>query len=412
MPPGQVQLVGLTKRFTDLVAVDNLSLEIHAGEFFSLLGPSGCGKTTTLRLVAGFEEPTAGRIMLDGVDVARLAPNKRNVNTVFQSYALFPFLDVAGNVAFGLRYQSLDKAEMKRRVGEMLDLVQLPGYEKRRVNQLSGGQQQRVALARALVLNPAVLLLDEPLGALDAKLRRTLQVELKAIQERVGITFLYVTHDQEEALTMSDRLAVMTGGRFAQIGTPRVLYEEPADAYVADFLGVSNLMDAEVVRAGVAAADSAVTPGTGRPCRLRIGDFEIEAGCGSVNSVGAVRLAIRPERVHLDEFGTTGENRLPAMVERLVFLGSATQVFVRLAPGALLQALVQNDGHKPPYSQGTPVSVQLPSDALRVLVAGDSRVSQATGELLEDGDRAGTQLSPDAPEHGTAASDQIRASSN
>jgi spermidine/putrescine transport system ATP-binding protein len=268
--------------------------------------------------VAGFEEPTAGRIMLDGVDVARLAPNKRNVNTVFQSYALFPFLDVAGNVAFGLRYKSLDKSETKRRVGEMLDLVQLPGYEKRRVNQLSGGQQQRVALARALVLNPAVLLLDEPLGALDAKLRRTLQVELKAIQERVGITFLYVTHDQEEALTMSDRLAVMTGGRFAQIGTPRVLYEEPADAYVADFLGVSNLMDADVVRAGV---DSAVSPGTGRPCRLRIGDFEIEAGCGSVNSVGAVRLAIRPERVQLDEFGTTGQNRLPAMVERLVFLG-------------------------------------------------------------------------------------------
>ena len=405
MPPGQVQLVDLTKRFADLVAVDNLSLEIRPGEFFSLLGPSGCGKTTTLRLVAGFEQPTAGHIMLDGMDVARLPPNKRNVNTVFQSYALFPFLDVAGNVAFGLRYQSLDKSEVKKRVGEMLELVQLPGYEKRRVNQLSGGQQQRVALARALVLRPAVLLLDEPLGALDAKLRRTLQVELKAIQERVGITFLYVTHDQEEALTMSDRLAVMTGGHFAQVGTPRILYEEPADAYVADFLGVSNLMDAEVLRAGTAAGGSAAgAVAGGRPCRLRLGDFEIDATCGEVGSNGAVRLAIRPERVQLGEFGVTGQNRIPAMVERLVFLGSATQVFVRLAPGALLQALVQNDGQALSYVQGTPVSVLLPPDALRVLVSGSSRVSQSTGELVEgvparDGSTAEAQPAETAPEH-------------
>jgi spermidine/putrescine transport system ATP-binding protein len=391
MPPGHVQLDGLCKRFSDIVAVDNLSLEIRAGEFFSLLGPSGCGKTTTLRLVAGFEEPTSGRIMLDGIDVARLPPHKRNVNTVFQSYALFPFLDVAGNVAFGLRYQSLAKSEIRKRVGEMLELVQLPGYEKRRVNQLSGGQQQRVALARALVLNPAVLLLDEPLGALDAKLRRTLQVELKAIQERVGITFLYVTHDQEEALTMSDRLAVMTGGHFAQVGAPRVLYEEPANAYVADFLGVSNLMDAEVVRSGVAAADSVTNSDSGRPCRLRIGDFEIEATCGSVSSTGAVRLAIRPERVQLSDFGETGQNRVPAMVERLVFLGSATQVFVRLAPGALLQALVQNDGKALSYSQGTPVSAHLPADALRVLVSGSSSVSQSTGELVENSSPGGGQ---------------------
>jgi spermidine/putrescine transport system ATP-binding protein len=399
VPPGQVQLVGLTKRFGEVVAVDDLSLEIRAGEFFSLLGPSGCGKTTTLRLVAGFEEPTAGHIMLDGVDVAKLPPNKRNVNTVFQSYALFPFLDVAGNVAFGLRYQSLDKTEIRKRVGEMLDLVQLPGYEKRRVNQLSGGQQQRVALARALVLKPSVLLLDEPLGALDAKLRRTLQVELKAIQERVGITFLYVTHDQEEALTMSDRLAVMAHGRFAQIGAPRVLYEEPSDAYVADFLGVSNLMDAEVVRPGAVAADSVTSPVSGRPCRLRIGDFEIDATCGSVGSTGAVRLAIRPERVQLGEYGTTGPNQVPAMVERLVFLGSATQVFVRLAPGALLQALVQNQGQALPYSQGTPVSALLPADALRVLVSGSSTVSQSTGELIEDVPLADAPIAQAGPEH-------------
>lgn len=330
-----------------------------------------------------------------------MPPNKRNVNTVFQSYTLFPFLDVAGNVAFGLRYQSLDKSEIKRRVGEMLELVQLPGYEKRRVGQLSGGQQQRVALARALVLHPAVLLLDEPLGALDAKLRRTLQVELKAIQERVGITFLYVTHDQEEALTMSDRLAVMTGGHFAQIGAPRVLYEEPADAYVADFLGVSNLMDADVVRPGVHVSDSAAGPTTSRPCLLRIGDFELEANCGSVGSVGPVRLAIRPERLQLEEFGATGQNRLPAMVERLVFLGSATQVFVRLAPGALLQALVRNDGQPLPYSQGTPVCAQLPADALRVLIAGNSKVSQETGELVENARDVRSQSAPGVPGHGT-----------
>jgi spermidine/putrescine transport system ATP-binding protein len=398
---GHVELVGLTKRFSETTAVDNLSLSIGQGEFFSLLGPSGCGKTTTLRLVAGFEEPTSGQILLDGADVARLAPNKRNVNTVFQSYALFPFLDVSGNVAFGLRYQSLDKSEIKARVGEMLELVQLQGFEKRRVSQLSGGQQQRVALARALVLKPALLLLDEPLGALDAKLRRTLQVELKAIQERIGITFLYVTHDQEEALTMSDRLAVMTGGRIAQVGAPRALYEEPADAYVADFLGVSNLMDADVVHSGVDATSSVSGP---RPCRLRLGDFELEAACGAVSSVGTVRLAVRPERVQLGDFGDSGQNRLPAMVERLVFLGSATQVYVRLAPGALLQALVHNDGSPVPWSQGTPVSVHLPSDALRVLAPGTS-VAAAEGDAYTEGSGTDTQASRAVPEHSAPAGD-------
>jgi spermidine/putrescine transport system ATP-binding protein len=375
MPSGHVELVGLTKRFAETTAVDDLSLQIAQGEFFSLLGPSGCGKTTTLRLVAGFEEPTNGRIFLDGIDVTRVPPNKRHVNTVFQSYALFPFLDVASNVAFGLKYQSLDKAETKKRVGEMLELVQLEGYEKRRVNQLSGGQQQRVALARALVLKPAVLLLDEPLGALDAKLRRTLQVELKAIQERIGITFLYVTHDQEEALTMSDRLAVMTGGRIAQIGPPRSLYEEPTDAYVADFLGVSNLMDADVVQPGL--GDAGAVTGA-RPCRLKLGDFEVEATCGAVSSTGTVRLAIRPERVELGDFGAIGQNRLPGMVERLVFLGSATQIYVRLAPGSLLQALIHNDGRPVEWSQGTPVSVLLPSDALRVLTSAYHRTDDSS----------------------------------
>ncbi len=244
MAGGEVQLVDLVKRFGDFTAVDGINVKVDSGEFFSLLGPSGCGKTTTLRMIAGFERPTEGQVVLDGTDVATVPPHKRNVNTVFQNYALFPHLNVEKNVAFGLRYQDSSKAESARMVGRSLELVRLSGYEKRRPNQLSGGQQQRVALARALILNPALLLLDEPLGALDAKLRKALQIELKAIQEEVGITFIYVTHDQEEALTMSDRLAVMSNGRIEQIGPPREVYEEPSTAYVADFLGVSNLMDA------------------------------------------------------------------------------------------------------------------------------------------------------------------------
>ena len=268
MGGGEIRLVGLVKRFEDVTAVDGIDLDVPGGEFFALLGPSGCGKTTTLRLVAGFEQPTDGRILLDGVDMARTPPHKRRVNTVFQSYALFPFLSVTDNVAFGLRFQDVDKGEARRRVAEALALVQLQGLERRRPAQLSGGQQQRVALARALVLNPSVLLLDEPLGALDAKLRKTLQVELKALQEAVGITFVYVTHDQEEALTMSDRLAVMAGGRIEQVGPPAELYEEPATTYVAGFLGVANLLTATAARAGrrrpLSAADGRVRAGGGR----------------------------------------------------------------------------------------------------------------------------------------------------
>src|SRR5579871_5374413 len=260
---GSIELVGLTKRFAE-TAVDNIDLTVARGEFFSLLGPSGCGKTTTLRLIAGFERPTSGRILLDGTDVSDVPPHRRNVNTVFQSYALFPFLDVFGNVAFGLRHRGIGKAELRRRANEALDLVQMSSFAKRRPGQLSGGQQQRVALARALVLHPAVLLLDEPLGALDAKLRRSLKVELKALQERVGVTFLYVTHDQEEALTMSDRLAVMNAGKIVQIGTPRQVYEEPTDTYVADFLGAANLMEIEVVSAGP-------------PATVRLGDWSLSA---------------------------------------------------------------------------------------------------------------------------------------
>jgi len=375
MSEGHIELVSLTKRFDGVPAVDGISLDVRAGEFFSLLGPSGCGKTTTLRMVAGFVPPTSGTILLDGTDVGSWAPNRRNVNTVFQSYALFPFLNVAENVAFGMKYKSVPKSEREQRVAEALELVQLSGLEQRRPNQLSGGQQQRVALARALVLRPAVLLLDEPLGALDAKLRRNLQVELGALQKQVGITFLYVTHDQEEALTMSDRLAVMNRGQIVQLGTPEEVYNEPADAYVADFLGVSNLMDAEVDPDG---------SGHG-PCRLRLGDFMLEARAGQLDARGAVKLAIRPERVHLHPYeDAAGPNRVPGMVERLVFIGSTTHVYVRLATGSALQALVRNDGSALPYSQGTAVSVALPADALRVLPDPGISAAEIRDETLGD----------------------------
>ena len=361
MAGGRIELVALTKRFTD-IAVDRVDLTVESGEFFSLLGPSGCGKTTTLRLIAGFEQPTEGTILLDGVEMTNIPPHRRNVNTVFQSYALFPFLSVSDNVAFGLRNRHLTKAEMNERVGKALDLVQLTGFEKRRPGMLSGGQQQRVALARALVLNPSVLLLDEPLGALDAKLRRSLKVELKALQERVGITFLYVTHDQEEALTMSDRLAVMHAGRIVQLGTPRAIYEEPADTYVADFLGVSNLMEVDVVERG-----------PGSQCRVKLGEMALVVDRAEVDALGPAHALIRPERVRIEPYnqdgqnGQAGPNRVPAMVERLVFLGASTQVMLRLAPGALLQAVVPNDGTEATLSQGTPVHVFLAPDVLRVL---------------------------------------------
>jgi spermidine/putrescine transport system ATP-binding protein len=363
MAGGEVQLVDLVKRFGDVTAVAGINLDMPPGEFFSLLGPSGCGKTTSLRLIAGFERPDEGQILLDGVDMAQTPPHKRNVNTVFQNYALFPHLSVQDNVAFGLRYKSITKQEARGKVAAALTMVRLEGFERRRPSQLSGGQQQRVALARALVLNPAVLLLDEPLGALDAKLRKALQIELKALQEEIGITFIYVTHDQEEALTMSDRLAVMSNGRVEQVGTPSEVYEEPATAYVADFLGVSNLMEAT--------ADG--PDGKGR-ARVRLGEFDLHAAKGDTDARGDVKVVIRPERVQLEESGTTGENRVPGMVERVVYVGSTMQVIVHLAPGQTLQAWVQNQGGGLPYGQGHPVSVHLPPEALRVLLDVGTRV--------------------------------------
>ena len=353
---GEIRLEELTKAFGEVVAVDGIDLNMPPGEFFTMLGPSGCGKTTTLRMIAGFERPTSGRIMLDGSDVAQVPPHRRNVNTVFQSYALFPHLDVAGNVAFGLKYQKLTTEEKRRKVKGILDLVRLSGFEQRKPEQLSGGQQQRVALARALVLTPTVLLLDEPLGALDARLRKSLQVELKAIQADIGVTFVFVTHDQEEALTMSDRVAVMNNGQVEQAGSPREVYEEPKTSFVADFLGVSNLLDAD------ASAD-------GDACSLQIGERSFRAAQGATQARGEVKAMIRPERIGVEPQGTAGDNRLPGLVERSVFLGGSHELHVRVLGGDLLRATIPNDGRalSVGLEEGTAVTLHLPPEGLRVL---------------------------------------------
>jgi spermidine/putrescine transport system ATP-binding protein len=354
---GAISIIGLRKDFDGVTAVDGIDLEIEAGEFFTLLGPSGCGKTTTLRMLGGFEQPTQGQILLDGVDVAQSPPHKRPVNTVFQSYALFPHLDVHQNVSYGLRWRrDLDKRTRDASVARALELVQLGGYARRRPHQLSGGQQQRVALARALVLEPSVLLLDEPLGALDAKLRHSLRAELASLQREVGITFVFVTHDQEEALEMSTRLAVMDRGRVVQLGTPQEVYTEPLTEFVADFLGVANLLDVECV------------PGVSATRTVRYGDFTLEAQAPAGDASTARRAVIRPECVEVLEPGLTGANRLPGMVDSVVFLGSTTQLVIRLPHGAVLQSLVTNSARRVSPATGDPVTVHLPSQSLRLLV--------------------------------------------
>jgi spermidine/putrescine transport system ATP-binding protein len=383
---GEVKLIDLVKRFGEVRAVDGINLHMPAGEFFSMLGPSGCGKTTTLRMIAGFEQPTSGEILLDDQDMALTPPHRRNVNTVFQSYALFPHLSVFDNVAFGLRRQKVTKHDLKQRVADALGMVQMDTYGKRKPSQLSGGQQQRVALARALVLKPAVLLLDEPLGALDAKLRKALQIELKALQQQVGITFIYVTHDQEEALTMSDRIAVMSDGKVEQVAPPQEVYEEPTTTFVADFLGVSNLMTATAKGAA-----------NGHGCLVMIGDFELVAGRGETTTTGATKVVIRPERIRLEEQGSTGENRVPGMVERVVYMGNSNHVIVRIPTGDVLQVLIQNTGDELRYRQGDPVRAYLPAEALRVLTdtgaaAQDEEIH--LGERREHGDMADVSLTP------------------
>jgi spermidine/putrescine transport system ATP-binding protein len=317
-----VRLIDLTKRFDDVVAVDSLSLEIEHGAFFALLGPSGCGKTTTLRMIGGFEEPTAGRIELDDRDVSGLPPYRRDVNTVFQSYALFPHLTVFENVAFGLRRKGVKGPQLRERALEALELVGLAGLERRKPRQLSGGQQQRIALARALVNRPRVLLLDEPLGALDLKLRKEMQLELKRIQHEVGITFVHVTHDQEEAMTMADRIVIMNHGRIEQLGTPTELYEQPRTAFVASFLGVSNLLRGDVVG----------------PDRVRLADgTEVEAPLG--DRTGAVHIGVRPEKLRL---GDSERNRLVGAVTESAYIGVSTQFIVE-TPAGDVSVYVQND---------------------------------------------------------------------
>jgi len=328
-----VELIGVSKRFDELVAVDSLGLELAAGEFFTLLGPSGCGKTTTLRMIAGFERPSEGEIRIEGVDVAQLPPHRRPTNTVFQSYALFPHLSVADNVAFGLKRKRVPKEEIGERVSRELERVGLAAEAKRRPAQLSGGMQQRVALARALVNLPKVLLLDEPLGALDLKLRKGLQIELKQIQREVGITFVYVTHDQEEALTMSDRIAVMNRGRVEQVGAPEEIYERPQTTFVAGFIGVSNLMPATVASAGEVRLDQ------GPSVRADGAELGVGTRCYAV---------VRPEKLHIDALDAgdgASSNGLPhveGVVESSVYLGTATQIVVDLGEGVRMTVLVPN----------------------------------------------------------------------
>jgi spermidine/putrescine transport system ATP-binding protein len=326
-----VELERVTKRFGELVAVRELELAIERGEFFTLLGPSGCGKTTTLRMVAGFEEPSAGRVLIEGADVVGTPPHRRPTNTVFQSYALFPHLSVADNVSFGLRRKRVPKAEIQRRVSEELERVGLAREAKRRPAQLSGGQQQRVALARALVNLPKVLLLDEPLGALDLKLRKGLQVELKRIQRDVGITFVYVTHDQEEALTMSDRIAVMNLGEVEQVADPEQVYERPATTFVAGFIGVSNLMPATVQGDGQVQLDNGPTVPAAETNGFRPGER-----CHAV---------VRPEKLRIATTGSGGNGNLPSVVgtvESSLYLGTSTQIAVDLGDGVRMTVLYPN----------------------------------------------------------------------
>ena len=326
-----IELVDATKRYADTIALDDVSLRIDPGEFFCLLGPSGCGKTTTLNLIGGFVPLTSGELRIEGRRVNELPPHKRNVNTVFQNYALFPHLSVADNVAFGLRMSRLGGEEIRRRVGEYLDLVGLAGQARRFPSQLSGGQQQRVALARALAKRPAVLLLDEPLGALDLKLRKQMQVELSRIHRQVGTTFVFVTHDQGEALSMATRIAVMNGGRVAQVGTPREIYYRPRDRFVADFIGETNFLD------GVVAPDG---NGAGRAFRLASGSW-VEAPSDAAEGPGT--LLVRPECIGLGEGIPPGSAGMTGRVVDVAFLGDHTRVTVGTGSGQVVALRPHSD---------------------------------------------------------------------
>jgi spermidine/putrescine transport system ATP-binding protein len=366
-----VQIIDVTKRFGDVTAVDQMSLAIARGSFYSLLGPSGCGKTTTLRMIAGFEQPTAGEIFLAGQPIAGVPPYRRNVNTVFQHYALFPHMDVAQNVGYGLRQKKVGRTEEQRRASEALALVRLGGYERRRTWELSGGQQQRVALARALVNTPTVLLLDEPLRALDLKLRKEMQLELKALQREVGITFVYVTHDQEEALTMSDVIVVMRDGRIQQMGDPAELYERPVNRFVADFIGTSNFIKASVVT-----ADGTSRRATVRTSRGLTMDGTVTAS-GTTPTAGAeVIVAVRPERLEVvpaatDGSDATGWTVVPGRIQQGTYLGDQTEYRIDTEDVGELVARRQNAagaGNGLGAGPGDPVLVRWHEEANLILV--------------------------------------------
>jgi len=354
-----VRLEGVVKRFDDTVAVDGISVEIPRGSFFALLGPSGCGKTTTLRMIGGFEEPTEGRILLGDKDVVGLPPYKRDVNTVFQSYALFPHMSVEDNVAFGLERKGVPKGELKGRVSEMLELVGLAGFGKRKPKQLSGGQQQRVALGRALVNHPRVLLLDEPLGALDLKLRKQMQMELKRIQHEVGITFVHVTHDQEEAMTMADQIAVMRQGRIEQLGKPTELYERPETAFVAGFLGASNLLPGTIE-----GSDS-----------IRLDNGTVVRAAVNGRS-GPVAAGVRPEKITIGAGG--GANELAGTISETAYIGVATQVVVRTTAG-VIHVFAQNldAGGRVP-APGANVILSWAPESTFIVASDDSRTEEET----------------------------------
>ena len=368
----------MTKRFGDFVAVDDACFDIAAGEFFSLLGPSGCGKTTTLRMIAGFEETTEGAVRLEGTDVSRTPPYKRNVNTVFQHYALFPHMTVSENVGFGPRSRKLSKSETAKRVDEMLAVVRLDDFARRKPAQLSGGQQQRVALARALVNYPSALLLDEPLGALDLKLRQVMQFELKRIQREVGITFVYVTHDQEEALTMSDRIAVMNGGRIEQIGTPVDIYARPATVFVAGFIGQANLWPCRVVGAAAPTADGSPAfdvEALGTTMASACGDVRIEIG-------STATLMVRPERVRITT-DQPGAGAVRSTVSDLTFQGPLVRLLLAAGDDLAIVAQLGHEVDLPLLRPGDEVWASWPPDASLVLPAAEIPTAEDLEELLD-----------------------------
>jgi len=367
-----IEILDVTKRFGAVTAVDRMNLRIARGEFYSFLGPSGCGKTTTLRMIAGFEQPDTGEILLEGRPIAGVPPYRRNVNTVFQHYALFPHMSVAQNVGYGLRQKNVKGDEERRRVAEALSLVRLEGYGERRTWEMSGGQQQRVALARALVNHPTVLLLDEPLGALDRQLRHEMQLELKALQQQVGITFVYVTHDQEEALTMSDVIVVMRDGQIQQQGRPEELYQRPVNRFVAGFIGSSNFLEAVLVSHEPATGRATVETGAG----LRIGG-EVTDRDARPSAGAKVTVAIRPERFRL-EAGDGGApevrdgwTRVPGRVEQGTYLGNQTEYRIEAAGLGALTIRRQNetaDQHARTFGPGEPVTVAWRDEANLILV--------------------------------------------